>query len=265
MLDLSKPTEPVKMTPPTMIVYGEPGIGKSTFASNAPKAFFIDTENSLKYLREGIVSAGGRVERVRTYEQVLECIDALISQPHEFRTVVIDTLDWLEQMIHTKICAGAKAGSISDKFNDVVNFGKGHIIAANYAKEITDRLNRLNDERRMAVILTAHNVVKGVNDPDGDGYDRHTLKMHEKFASHFTEWADCVLYAKQDTVLGTSGKPLMGEKVFKTCETRGAVSKNRLFLPPKIPMSWAAFIDSINKNKPSKEEEQVTEAQTTGV
>ena len=76
--------------PPRVFVYGTSGIGKSTFGSQAPKPIFVPTEDGLDEID------CAKFPLAATYEEV---IAALRTQPHEFESVVLDSLDWLERLV----------------------------------------------------------------------------------------------------------------------------------------------------------------------
>ena len=75
-----------------VLVYGPEGIGKSTFASRFPDPLFIDTEGSTK---EMDVS---RTPTPSSWTMLFEQLTYVKQHPDICRTLVIDTLDWAEQM-----------------------------------------------------------------------------------------------------------------------------------------------------------------------
>lgn len=68
------------------IIYGSPGMGKTTLALSAPKPVLIDFDNGVSR-----VAANHRVPTIvcSTYEEVLEDIDS--PEMKEFETIIIDT------------------------------------------------------------------------------------------------------------------------------------------------------------------------------
>ena len=79
--------------PPRIILYGTHGVGKSSFAAQADRPVFIQTEEGLDALN---VTA---FPLARSYDEVMEAIGSLYSEDHEFGTVVLDSADWMEQLI----------------------------------------------------------------------------------------------------------------------------------------------------------------------
>ena len=116
---------------PRVLVYGVEGIGKSTFAAGAPSPVFIQTEDGLGALQVDHFPIATRVS------DVLDAIGSLFSDDHEFKTVVIDSLDWLETLIWRDIEAKYDAKDLA--------YGKGAMIAADKWREILDGLTALRN------------------------------------------------------------------------------------------------------------------------
>ena len=95
-------------TPKTerVIIYGESGLGKTTFATSAPNPIVIQTEDGLGQID---VSCFPLAE---SYIDVMKALDALVNESHDFKTVVIDSLDWLETLIWKQVCTDNKVSSI---------------------------------------------------------------------------------------------------------------------------------------------------------
>lgn len=230
--------------PPRIVVYGKAGIGKTTFAASANKPLIIDLEGSADYIDVPKVHP-------KDFAAFIQVIDALLTEPHEFKTLCVDTLDWLEAMIHEEICRKVKAKTISDKHVAETAYGNGHILATNYFIDIRNKLDRLRIEKGMAIVLNAHTLIKKRNDPlDGD-FDEHSLKLHDKFSAAAVEWADAVLLLKKKTI--QSDKTPNGFKeagrIMLSSGILGTTTKNRLYLPDEFPATWNDFINSINTNK----------------
>lgn len=113
--DLSSITRGKRLRAPKIVVYGPPKIGKSTFAASAPSAVGILTEEGL----DNIDVAAFPV--AKTYEDVLAAITTLANDAHEFNSVFVDSLDWLEPLILGKICRENGVDNI-----EKIGYGKGY-------------------------------------------------------------------------------------------------------------------------------------------
>lgn len=227
--------------PPRMIVYGPHGIGKTTFAALAPAPVFVQTEDGVGKLEFD------RFDLARSFEEVLQALAALATGEHSFRTVVLDSVDWTERLIHQAV-----RRDHGDKIFQ--EYGKGFVRAVQYVEMLLNALNDLRDKRGMTVILLAHAIVKRYESPDVEPYDRYKLDLHEKASSVFEEWCDMLLFANYksfttSTDTGFGQKAVRGvgtgERILYTEERPAFVAKNRYGLPSDMPFSWATFASAL--------------------
>lgn len=237
--DLSSIHHGKKNAPPRIVLYGDHGIGKSTFAAGAPKPIFICTEDGLG----NIDSASFPL--CMSYKNALGCVHTLYKEKHDFQTVVLDSLDWLEALVWTHVAKAHGHKEIED-----FGYGKGYAFAADTMRDFLRGLNALRTEKKMAVILTAHCQVKRFDDPTSEPYDRYILKLHKSASSIVSEWADVIGFAQNDTRVqkedvGFNKKARRavssGKRWLNVERTPAFDAKNRLGLPAKMPLEWAAF------------------------
>lgn len=232
---------------PRVLLVGTAGVGKTTWASQAPKPVFIFTEDGAGTLELDAFPV------VQTYDQVVDAIAALYEGEHDYQTVVLDSVDHLEPLIWDKVCQIHNADSIEG-----LGYGKGYVEALTYWRQILDGLNALRDARGMSVILIGHVHIKRFESPEHDSIDRFEPKLHAKASALVQESVDCILFAKHKTVtkteeLGFGSKRTRGistgERVVCTVETPSYIAKNRYALPSELPLSWQAFADAIAASK----------------
>lgn len=225
---------------PRVVIYGGDGIGKSTFASQFPSPLFLDIEGGLGSLD---VASIDLVDA--PFQKVLEAIALLIKEEHEFQTIVIDSLDWLEKRIFAAVCEEKKISSIED-----VPYGKGYVFALNYWGRIVNGLDMLRKERGMASCLIAHAKVRQVADPTVSAFSRWDLQLHDKAANTLKQWADVVGFASYETIVvskqGDFGRTQVratssGERWLWTNEEPAFDAKNRFGISDKLPLEYAAL------------------------
>lgn len=229
-----------------VVIYGPEGIGKSTFAAQFPDPLFIDTEGSTKGLDVA------RMDKPTSWTMLRNQVE-YVKQNSVCKTLVIDTIDWAEQLCIDDICAQYGKKGIED-----FGYGNGYV----YEKEEFGRfLNSLEDliERGMNIVLTAHAQLRKFSQPDEFGeYDRWELKLGKKTGSQISplvkEWADMVLFANYKTVAvatddkGNKFKAQGGARIMYTQHHPCWDAKNRHGLGDGLPFEYAQiahiFIDA---------------------
>lgn len=264
-MTLEKRTKGRQGGPLRVLVYGIEGVGKSTFAAGAPAPIFIGTEDGTAHLD---------VERFSPPEHwldVLDAIEELRTKEHDRRTLVIDTLDWLEPMCWAHTCEknGEKSIHGLEKGSEF-GFYKGFQAALDEWRILIARLDALRIEKKMHLVMLAHAVVSSFKNPSlaVENYDRYTLKLQDakkvSAAGLWKEWAEDLFFANFDDLSKSVGngraKGVTGDRVLHTTHSAAWDAKNRHDLPPEIPLDWKAFSEAATASRAvtPKKEEQVT-------
>ena len=230
--------------PPRIMLYGQEGVGKSTFGASAPAPIFIQTEDGL-----GEIDCC-KFPLAQSVEDVIIELTALRDEEHNFRTVVIDSLDWLERLIFDEICKEFGVRSIEKADG---GYGKGYVDALVLWRKVLALLDDLRNKRGMMVILLAHAKVERFEDPENAAYDRYSPRLHKHAASLVSEWVDTVLFAtkrmrvSKDGDSRTIAAPIGadgGERIIRTNGSPACIAKNRYGLPNEIPLSWDEFVQA---------------------
>lgn len=238
ILAQAKPTFNPK--PPGIVIYGEEGLGKSTFAANAPKPLFASFEDGLSAILRNDGTSPDKVD-IHSYGEFSDLIRELgDSSDHDYKTLVVDTLDWLEPQIWKHICDRDGWPRIEEYDH---GYGKGYVAAADEWGKTLMRLSILRN-KGMAIILVAHGQIARVNDPTAGEYDKLTIKLNKRAGSKVFEWADIVLAARRRTSLrqqDDKGKRHnaadMDERLLYTVGSSAFAAKSRWALPREIPMT----------------------------
>jgi len=220
--NLSSIQRGVVVTPPRLVIYGPHGVGKTTFASEAPGAILLPTEDGKGQLDMASFPVA------KTYAEVCEALGTLTNEQHEFQTLAVASLDWLEPIIWAETCTRNKWDDI-----ETPGYGKGYIAASDVWREFFAGLVALREAKGMQVILLAHTEIKVFNDPSNEPYDRYQIKLQPRAAAIAQEWADAVLFVNFRT---TTQKT---DKGFKKFVTRGIGHGERLAYTEERPSHYA--------------------------
>lgn len=264
--------------PSRIIYHGVEGIGKTSWAVNAPRPIFIMTRGEtglLTLIDAGQVPETEHFRECQTWFDFISCLDWLILEQHNYRTVVIDTLNGAQNLCFDAVTAEKYNGNMES----FLNFGRGPDIASTGKwLELLSRLDRVRSEKKMAIIALCHTKVKTFKNPEGDDYDRYTPDMHEKIWGASHKWADIVLFGNYETFAKKEKGALKakgvdaGTRLFYTQRTAAFDAKNRVGLPAEIPMgatsedAWHNFYEAAKAGRRKLQEtnsNQNTDEETT--
>ena len=125
------------------LFYGSAGVGKTTAGISFPKPYLIDTEKGAEndqYVKL-LSDAGGVVFQTSDFNEMLEEVKNLISEKHDYKTLIIDPLTTVYNDLLDK--AALKVGT---------EFGRHYGEANKSMKHLLNLLIRLD----MNVIITSH-------------------------------------------------------------------------------------------------------------
>lgn len=246
--------------PPRIMVYGTEGIGKSTIASCAPKPIFVQTEDGLSEID------CHKFPLARSLDDVHAALNDLFVEQHDYQTVIIDSLDWLERMIWDVLCKQYGVASI-EKVDG--GYGKGYIHSMTHWRKVVDQLAQLREQRNMMVVLVAHAKVERFEDPEEAAYDRYSPRLNKHAGALISEWCDAVLFATRKIVtktetgafnrIRTKATPVGkdgGERILRCIGGPSCIAKNRYGLSAELPLDWDTLAAGIfqqpntNTNQP---------------
>jgi hypothetical protein len=125
------------------LFYGSAGVGKTTAAIQFPKPYLIDTEKGAEndQYTKVLQKAGGVVFQTSDFDELMKEVKALLTEKHEFKTLIIDPLTTVYNDLLDK--SALKNGT---------EFGRHYSEANKQIKHLMNLLIRLD----MNVIITSH-------------------------------------------------------------------------------------------------------------
>ena len=242
----------VQVKPPFIILYGDHGLGKTSWAASAPSPIFLRTEDGM-----GLLDAARFDEVAKNYDTVIQQMRDLATEDHPYKTLVLDSLDHLEPMLWDR-CVKDENNTKITKIEDF-GYGKGYTAALDYWRKIVDGILYLREVKKMSVICIAHCNAKEFHDPNSDSYGRWQIKLHKTASALIQEKADAVLflttktYTEKDENTERVRGVGTGERVIYTEARPSYVAKNRYGLPHELPFAdktagWATFMAAVQAN-----------------
>ena len=215
MIDYFKPGTPPD-EPIVMTIVGDMGTGKTSLAALSPKPIFIQVEKGLRTLTsQGIEVAAMPAlpeDPVKAVEVLMGQLRWLYTEPHDFKTVVVDSVSALERVFVEYVLKmdaerflgkpGGKRAQIEPEEiiatigNALGKFGNGYQAVAGKHGEVRNACEHLRTKRGMNVIFISHAAIEQIRPPDEEPYNRYTLRMHDKCAPHYTDNVEVVAFIR---------------------------------------------------------------------
>ena len=82
-----------KLKPPRFVLYGGAGIGKTSFAASMNKPIFLLTEDGMGKIQCDHFPVS------KDYDSFIDNLNSLLEEDHEYATLCVDSLDWLEPLV----------------------------------------------------------------------------------------------------------------------------------------------------------------------
>ena len=225
-----------KQRPRRVLVYGENGVGKSSFAAQWPTPVFLNLEDGI-----GDIDCDS-TDVLRNLEEFYQALVAVSGSQYE--TVVVDTIDWLEKLIFAVVAKNAGKATVED-----IGFGRGYQAVEQQWQDLLKGFTYLWQSGKH-VLFTCHEQIEKFVNPEGESYNYWRPSLHAKGSGCITEWCDEVFFLrfKVNTITkdeGFGAKRAIGiggtDRVIKTTKTAGYEAKNRLGLPDEIAPTFDAI------------------------
>lgn len=223
------------------IIYGPPGSGKTTFGAAAPRALLLDLENGAAHVE------CHRTPYLADWKTAFMWLDAIVQEKDiPYKTVVIDTLDWLLRRAEEYV-AGTDAAGILQTLNRAHGgYGAGKQVLKNVIfVQLLPRLDYLVN-KNIHVILLAHAGRRVLTTLDGAETEKSVPGSLNDLTQIFVEWSDFVGAIR---VMGDKRELVLNE-------TNQLVAKNRYNIKSTLPLAWAEFEQAVVKEQQRIQGEQ---------
>ncbi len=232
-MTMTLPTQPTKrvteLGKQTILIYAQPKLGKSSFASKAPDAIFFECEPGLNHLE---------VFKLPTYkwEDFLDACKLVAKGDHPFKTIVIDTVDNAFKMCSEHVCAKHGVDYEGD-----LGHGKGWALVKNEWHRVLTRLASLP----YGLILISHAQDRTIETRTGE-YTKTQPSLPDRARNVVLGLVDIILFgdsiAKKDAAGNVTIERVLRTKPHPTYEAGDRTGR----LPEVLPLDYDAFVKAFN-------------------
>ena len=168
----------------TILLYGQPKIGKSTFASKFDNALFLDTEHGLNSLETYHVT-------INDWMDMLEACRQIAEGKHNFKTIIIDTIDSAIRLASEYVCDKYSTDKRKiDHESDIGSMGKGFHLVSDEIMRVLRKLSGLPYGLMLiSHAKTAHIITQGKE------YDKIMPTLSDSIRKQVLGFVDIILYA----------------------------------------------------------------------
>lgn len=167
---------------------GVPKSGKTTTALSFPKPLIID-------LDLGIKESNVAVLRPENFFELITLLDEILNDEHDYKTLVIDKLQQVEDLIRNYLCKTSGAETLSEYKG---GWGKGKDALKARIQQVLDRLLSINTQKNMIVVLLTDIKIDTLNEADSNlpSYDRWVGEVYKEVWGDVKGWADFITFIR---------------------------------------------------------------------
>jgi len=231
---ISKPAD----RPVIVTILGDAGMGKTSLAASFPNPIFIRAEDGLQAIP--LETRPDALPLLSGADDLWEQLQALITEEHNYKTLVIDSVTALERMFIQYVIESdpKKPKSINQAMG---GYGAGLSAVATMHQRVRKAAGILNERKGMHVVFIAHAETETVELPDQDAYTRYSLRLSKKSVAPYVDDTDVVGFIRLRTFTMGDGERKKaisdGTRELVCHATASNVSKNRYGIVEPLEVS----------------------------
>ena len=216
-------------------ICGDSGMGKTTLAATFPNPIVIRAEDGLQAIP--VDQRPDAFPVIHKEEELWQQLAALVTEKHEYQTVIIDSVTALERLFvqHVIDSDMKKPRSINQALG---GYGAGLSAVAAMHQRVRKACGILNERKGMHVVFVAHADTETIELPDQDAYTRYNLRLGKKSVAPYVDDSDVVGFLKLETFTSGDGERKKaisdGTRILITYATAANVSKNRFGITEEL-------------------------------
>jgi len=225
---------PTQKTPPkqnladlSVLLHGRPKSGKSSFCAQADGALFLATEAGLNHLDTYQIA-------ISSWEQLLDACAEIAKGEHDFRTVILDTVDNAYRFCSEYVCRKQRVDHESD-----LAYGKGFSMVNSEFTRVLTKLSLLP----YGLYLVSHAQTIEIETRSGK-YTRTVPTLPDKARKIVLGLVDLILFVDFEPYTDDKGETQY-RRVIRTKPTDAYEAGDRTGrLPATLPLDYTAFVEA---------------------
>ena len=227
MLPQHKTPPRVDLSDQTILIYGPPKVGKSSFSAAAEDALFLATEAGLNHLNVYQVP-------IASWNDLLIACKEIAEGKHQFRSVILDTVDNAYRFCAAYVCEQNGIKHESD-----LPYGKSYALINGEFQRVLTKLSLLPQ----GLILISHAQTKELDSRTGK-YLRQEPSLPDKIKRIILGMCDLILFFDTEDSTDVNGN-LVQQREIRTKPTKHYEAGDRSGrLPESIEMDFHKFMEA---------------------
>jgi hypothetical protein len=258
-LDLTKKEFKKIQSPPLILIYGGPGIGKTAFGVGTDNATSYKVGKKDHILMNIDFRGADRLECFRMFDHQIESTSdlklgfkSLAEQDHKMKWLVIDDMSAMEELFVREVCQESNVDNLKK-----IEYGRGYELAKVKWYMFFSMIKQLQEMKNIGIVLIAHTKIDTMNDPMAESYSYHNLQLDKRSREIIKNAVDAIGFAhkkvmtkQKDDSFGKKELVAIGESkrvLTFAPDMEGFDSKDRFGLPNEIDLDWSIFESELSK------------------